>query len=82
MKVTIYGRSQGCKWCDTAKEVCESNEFDTTFVDIEAEGIDGAKLSEICGEPVRSVPQIFVNDVFVKGGCTGFVEGLKEGKFN
>ncbi|AFA44306.1 GrxA family glutaredoxin [Klebsiella phage phiKp_21] len=81
MKVTIYGRSSGCKWCDTAKAVCETNGFDMTFIDIDSEGIDANKLAEICGEPVRSVPQIFVNGEFVKGGCTGFVEGLKEGKF-
>ncbi|WPK19531.1 hypothetical protein [Salmonella phage SD-1_S14] len=40
------------------------------------------KLSEICGEPVRQVPQIFVNDIYVPGGCTGFIEGLKEGRWN
>ncbi|MFS8319697.1 glutaredoxin domain-containing protein [Escherichia coli] len=81
MKVKIYGRTTGCKFCDTAKAVCEQNKFDMEFVDIVTEGIDGAKLSEICGEPVRQVPQIFVNDIYVPGGCTGFIEGLKEGRW-
>ncbi|EOR9074279.1 glutaredoxin domain-containing protein [Escherichia coli] len=82
MKVKIYGRTTGCNFCDTAKAICENNSFEMDFIDVVSEGIDGAKLSEICGEPVRQVPQIFVNDEYVPGGCTGFVNGLKEGRWN
>ncbi|WPK19532.1 hypothetical protein [Salmonella phage SD-1_S14] len=38
MKVKIYGRKTGCKFCDTAKAVCEQNKFEMEFVDIVAEG--------------------------------------------
>ena len=82
MKVKIYGRKTGCKFCDTAKQVCEANKFDMEFIDIVTAGIDGDKLSELCSERVRKVKEFFVNDVYVPGGCTGFVEGLKEGRWN
>lgn len=82
MKVTIYGKATGCKFCDTAKEICENKKFNMNFIDIQAEGIDGSQLSEICGVAVHTVPQIFVNDEYVPGGCTGFVEGLREGLWN
>lgn len=77
MKVKIYGRTQGCKFCDQAKAICEANNFDMEFVDIEKEGLTGEALNEICGEPVRTVPQIFVDDKFIPGGATGFVKFLK-----
>ncbi|AXC39433.1 UNVERIFIED_ORG: hypothetical protein [Escherichia phage CMSTMSU] len=34
MKVKIYGRTTGCKFCDTAKAVCENNKFDMEFIDM------------------------------------------------
>lgn len=82
MKVKIYGRKTGCKFCDTAKQVCEANKFDMEFIDIAEAGIDGVKLAEICGQAVRQVPQIFVNEEYVPGGCTGFIDGLREGRWN
>ncbi len=77
MKVKIYGRTQGCKYCDQAKAICESNGFDMEFIDIEKENLGIPELSELCGEPVRSVPQIFVDDKFISGGATGFIKFLK-----
>lgn len=73
MIVKIYGKPN-CPWCDRAKALAQSKELEVEYIDITKEGIDGAKLSEICGEVVRTVPQIFVDDVFVKGGY----EGLKK----
>lgn len=80
MKVIIYGRKSGCQWCDTAKQVCENNNIDFDFIDLETAGIDGAQLAEICGKPVRTVPQILVNGEHI-GGCTEFVKGLQSGEF-
>lgn len=77
MNVLIYGRKEGCKYCTTAKSICEDKAFDMEFIDITDAGIDGAKLQEICGQPVRTVPQIFVNGEYV-GGCDSFIEYLKE----
>lgn len=76
MEVLIYGRSQGCKYCDRAKTICEMNNYDVTFVDVTEANLDGAALAEICGVPVRTVPQIFVNGEYV-GGCTEFETLLK-----
>lgn len=77
MHVVIYGRTQGCKFCDTAKNICEEKAFDTSFIDIAEAGLDAASLQAICGVPVRTVPQIFVNDEYV-GGCEQFIEYLKQ----
>lgn len=68
--VVIYGKTN-CPWCDRAKALAEDKGLDVEYINIVEAGIDGAKLSEICGEPVRTVPQIFVDDVFVKGGYEG-----------
>lgn len=76
MEVKIYGRSQGCKFCTRAKTICEMNDFDMEFIDLEVEGISGEQLAEICGTPVRTVPQIFVDGEYV-GGCDNFEEFLQ-----
>lgn len=76
MKVKIYGRTVGCKWCTRAKTICEMNNFDMEFIDLETAGLSGEDLSNIVGKPVREVPQIFVDDQYV-GGCTDFEAFLK-----
>ncbi len=76
MNVKMYGRAQGCKFCDRAKMICEMNALDLEFIDIDAAGIDGAALSEIVGQPVRQVPQIFVDGQYI-GGCDKFEAFLK-----
>lgn len=76
MKVKIYGRREGCKYCTHAKTICELNDFEMEFIDLDEAGISAADLAEICGEPVRTVPQIFVDDQYI-GGCDKFVHYLK-----
>lgn len=66
MKVVIYGRPQ-CKWCDAAKELCEYEDLQYEYINIREAGIDGAKLSEICGTKVETVPQIFADGVHIGG---------------
>lgn len=75
-KVKMYGRSTGCKYCDQAKAICEMNSFELEFIDVEKDGIDSTALQEICGVPVRSVPQIFVDGTYI-GGCDKFILFLK-----
>lgn len=79
MKVVIYGKPN-CPWCVKAKDLAVAEGHEYTYIDIKAAGIDGAKLSEICGEPVSTVPQIFVDDKFIKGGFTGFNEHVEKAK--
>lgn len=76
MKVKIYGRTVGCPYCTTAKQICEQNKFDMEFIDMESAGLSKEDLSEIVGSPVATVPQIFVEDKYV-GGCTEFIKHLK-----
>lgn len=66
MNAVIYGRPQ-CKWCDKAKELAVRENIDYTYIDIKAAGIDGAKLSKICGKTIETVPQIFVDGVHIGG---------------
>lgn len=79
MNVKIYGRNSGCKYCDMAKDLCKREQFDVEFIDLATNDIDGAKLSEICGTPVRTVPQIFVDEQYV-GGWTEFNAKVKSEK--
>lgn len=76
MNVKMYGRAQGCKFCDRAKLICEMNGFELEFIDIEAQGLSAADLAEVVGIPVRTVPQIFVDEQYV-GGCDKFEAFLK-----
>lgn len=78
MKVTIYGRSTGCKFCDAAKLVCESNKIDFEFNEVTAD--NRSEIEGVIGTPFRTVPQIVVNGELV-GGYTEFRDGLVSGKF-
>ncbi|QBZ70817.1 putative glutaredoxin [Edwardsiella phage pEt-SU] len=73
--VKIYGKPN-CPWCDRAKALAEEKGLEIEYINIVEAGINGEKLSEICGEVVRTVPQIFVDDVFIKGGYEGLVKTL------
>lgn len=76
MKAVIYGKPN-CPWCDRAKQLAEINDVEVEYVDIVAAGIDGAKLSEIVGRPIRTVPQIVVDDQYV-GGFEDFKKHIEE----
>lgn len=73
--VKIYGKPN-CPWCDRAKALAESKGLEVEYINIVEVGIDGPKLSVICGTSVRSVPQVFVDDVFIKGGYEGLEKEL------
>lgn len=66
MKVVIYGRPQ-CKWCEAAKDLCDHEGIPYEYINIREAGIDGTKLSEICGTKVETVPQIFADGVHIGG---------------
>lgn len=73
MNVIIYGRPN-CAYCDKAKALCESKEINYTYHEV---GVDISKedLLEKIGKPVRSVPQVFIED----GGVERYIEGGFEG---
>lgn len=76
MKVVIYGRPQ-CKWCDAAKELCDSEGIEYEYINIREAGIDAAKLSQICGTTVDTVPQIFADGAHI-GGYDKFAPYVSE----
>lgn len=73
MKVVIYGKPN-CPWCDRAKNLVKDVEgIEHEYIDITQVGIDGPKLSEICGEQVRTVPQILVDGKYNPNGFQGLM---------
>ena len=64
--ITIYGKPN-CPYCDMAKKLCETKGLPYTYIDIVAEGMSAANLSEKLGRPVRAVPQILADNEYVGG---------------
>ncbi|MGQ7275440.1 GrxA family glutaredoxin [Marinobacter sp. V034] len=69
-RVTIFGRLS-CGFCARAIRLCEMKGFDFKFVDMMEENITKADIAQKIGEPVHTVPQIFVGEAHV-GGYTEF----------
>ena len=65
-QVTIFGRSS-CGFCVRARQICEMKNFPYRYVDIEVEGLTKDDLSRTIGQPVHTVPQIFVGEKHVGG---------------
>lgn len=59
MKALIYGRP-GCTFCEKAKVLCKMKGIDFTY-QVVGEDIQKEQLEEMVGNPISSVPQIFVN---------------------
>lgn len=75
--VVIYGKPS-CPYCVKAKDLCVDKGIEYTYINIVDAGINGEKLSKICGETVTTVPQIFIDGKFNKGGYTGLEAAVKE----
>ena len=65
-RITIFGK-QRCGFCRRAKELCEINQLDYRYIDIEHEGISQADLEKTVGAPVTTVPQIFHGQEYIGG---------------
>lgn len=81
MYAVIFGRP-GCPYCVRAKQVAEQltsdrDDFKFRYVDIQAEGISKADLEQTVGKPVKTVPQIFLDETHL-GGFTEFEAHAKE----
>lgn len=66
MNTIIYGRTN-CGFCSKAVKVCERNDMAYEYIDIREAGLTKEKLTEMCGTPVRTVPQIFIGDTYIGG---------------
>jgi glutaredoxin 1 len=74
MKIEIFG-TPTCQFCSSAKALCKTNGFEMTYTDILP--IEARKaLEDRIGQPVKTVPQIIVNDKYV-GGFNDFKNFLK-----
>ncbi len=81
MFVKIYGRPN-CPYCEKAKALAEKlkttmPDFDYEYIDIIVAGLDKDDLSDMAGRPVSTVPQIFMNEMYV-GGFTDFDALMKQ----
>lgn len=81
MLTVIFGKP-GCPFCVRAKDVAEKlteslTDFEYRYIDIQQEGITKADLEKTIGQPVHTVPQIFVDERHV-GGFTEFEAYAKE----
>jgi glutaredoxin len=68
MKVEIYG-AEWCGFCKQAVSLCETLAISFDYIDID-DTSNMRKLEERVGSQVRTVPQIFMNDVHMPGGFT------------
>lgn len=69
MKVMIVG-TPTCAFCKEAIELCKRENIQYEYKTLN-EDIQLDKLFEMCGGPVRTVPQIFVTS----GGFTEYIGG-------
>jgi len=81
MRTVIFGRS-GCPYCVRAKKLAETlaakrDDFTFRYIDINEENISKADLEKSVGQPVKTVPQIFIDEKHI-GGCSDFEAYVKK----
>jgi glutaredoxin 1 len=77
-KFIIFGH-RACGFCRQAKAVLQANAVEFNYIDIHEESISQADLSKKIGQPAKTVPQIFYNDLYV-GGYQELIKYLKKEK--
>jgi|TARA_B110000503_G_scaffold32924_1_gene53507 glutaredoxin len=78
--ITIYGKAN-CGFCTKAKSLVESKLLKYEYKDV---GISQSTLDELMERapvPVKSVPQIFINDKYI-GGYTEMIRYIEETSYN
>jgi glutaredoxin len=76
MKIEIYG-ANWCTYCKSATALCESKSIDFDYIDID-DTKNMRALEERLGFKVKSVPQIFKDDVLIQGGFSGLKQELSK----
>ena len=71
MKVIIYSK-EGCEYCDHAKTLCESENFDHEKIMVDKE-----ELKKVCGGSASTYPQIFINEKHI-GSYFDFQDYIEE----
>lgn len=72
MKVEIYG-AEWCAYCKRAKKVCEANEIEHTYYDVDDVRV-AADLEHRLQMPPKSIPQIWADGEYVVGGYEGLIK--------
>lgn len=72
-KVTIYGKDN-CSWCDKAKELAESNNYEYTYKGVEDADVRAELMFR--DPDVKTVPQIYLGNSLL-GGYEQFKEWVE-----
>lgn len=75
--ITVYSKPQ-CPFCDRAKQLLESRGVEYTTIDV-SENLEAREY--LVKQGLRSVPQIYRDDLLIPGGYQGLA-GLSEEEFN
>ena len=65
MKVLIYTKDN-CIWCDRAKILLDSKKISYNEIDLSDDG-ERLKFYEKIGDNVKTVPQVFIDDIRIGG---------------
>ncbi len=78
MNVVVYSKSN-CVWCDRAKNLLDSVDLSFNEIDL-SDDIERNEFYKKIGEGVKTVPQIFIDDIRV-GGFPELVTWFEENGF-
>ena len=78
MNVVVYSKSN-CVWCDRAKNLLNSVHLSFNEIDL-SDDIKRNEFYKKIGEGVKTVPQIFIDDIRV-GGFPELVTWFEENGF-
>ena len=78
MNVVVYSKSN-CVWCDRAKNLLNSVDLSFNEIDL-SNDIDRNEFYKKIGKGVKTVPQIFIDDIRV-GGFPELVTWFEENGF-
>lgn len=78
MNVVVYSKSN-CVWCDRAKNLLNSVDLSFNEIDL-SDDIERNEFYKKIGEGVKTVPQIFIDDIRV-GGFPELVTWFEENGF-
>ena len=71
MSLVIYGRP-GCPYCEKAKKLAEMLKEqgyfrDVQYINYQELGWTAEELSKVANHPIRTVPVILLNDIYIGG---------------
>jgi|TARA_B100001093_G_scaffold211768_1_gene203235 glutaredoxin len=78
LNVVVYSKSN-CVWCDRAKNLLDSVDLSFNEIDL-SDDIERNEFYKKIGEGVKTVPQIFIDDIRV-GGFPELVTWFEENGF-